>query len=292
MEKETSNPQPSDDESDPISHISLPFSLESEPKRKTTQTPLLLNALNFTFIFTHTNSPLSHSHSLSLALCFSVMASTEDSMNPQSNTLLQQPPPPQPQHEQLQLQHLQHHQQQLQSSLPQYPEMIMAAIEDLNEKGGSSKAAISKQMESAYPDLPAAHATLLSHHLGKMKQSGQLAMVKNNYIRPDPDAPPKRGRGRPPKPKTPLPPGAVVSPPRPRGRPPKPRDPFAPPAPPKKKSSGGSGRPRGRPPKKAKTAPPAAATSAPAAAAAAPTGAPRGRGRPPKVKPAVAPVAG
>ncbi|KAI9170453.1 hypothetical protein LWI28_028270 [Acer negundo] len=214
------------------------------------------------------------------------MASIEDSMNPQPTTLLQQP-----QHEQLQHPHHQQQQQQQHSSLPQYPEMIMAAIDALNENGGSSKAAISKQMESAYPDLPAAHATLLAHHLGKMKQSGQLAMDKNNYLKPDPNAPPKRGRGRPPKPKAPEPAGVVVSPPRPRGRPPKPRDPFAPLAPSKKKSSGGSGRPRGRPPKKAKTAPPAAATSAPAAAAAA-TGPPRGRGRPPKVKPAVAPVAG
>lgn len=164
----------------------------------------------------------------------------------------------------------------------------MAAIEALNEKGGSSKVTISKQMESTYPDLPAAHATLLSHHLSKMKQSGQLVMVKNNYMKPDPNAPPKRGRGRPPKPKVPLPPGTVVSPPRPRGRPPKPRDPFSPPAQPKTKSPGGSGRPRGRPPKKAKTAP-VAASSTPSAP---PSGAPRGRGRPPKVKPAVAAVAG
>lgn len=173
--------------------------------------------------------------------------------------------------------------------------MIMAAIEALNEKAGSSKAEISKQMESAYPDLPPAHTTLLAHHLNKMKQSGELVMVKNNYMKPDPNAPPKRGRGRPPKPKDPLPPGTVLSPPRPRGRPPKPRDPFAPPAASKKKSSGGSGRPRGRPPKKAKTAPgpgPAPASAAASSGSAPATGAPRGRGRPPKVKPAVAPVAG
>ncbi|KDO64579.1 hypothetical protein CISIN_1g028369mg [Citrus sinensis] len=185
--------------------------------------------------------------------------------------------------------------QQLPSTLPQYPEMIMAAIEALNEKAGSSKAEISKQMESAYPDLPPAHTTLLAHHLNKMKQSGELVMVKNNYMKPDPNAPPKRGRGRPPKPKDPLPPGTVLSPPRPRGRPPKPRDPFAPPAASKKKSSGGSGRPRGRPPKKAKTAPgpgPAPASAAASSGSAPATGAPRGRGRPPKVKPAVAPVAG
>ncbi|KAJ0094203.1 HMG-Y-related protein B-like [Pistacia vera] len=199
------------------------------------------------------------------------MASTEDSLNP---------PPPQQQLPILQP-------QQQPSTLPQYPEMIMAAIEALNEKTGSSKAAISKQMESTYPDLPAAHSTLLSHHLNKMKGSGQLVMVKNNYMKPDPNAPPKRGRGRPPKPKAPLPPGTVISPPRPRGRPPKSRDPFAPPAPPKQKSPTGSVRPRGRPPKKAKTTPaatPSAATNK--------TGPPRGRGRPPKVKPAVAPVAG
>jgi hypothetical protein len=164
-------------------------------------------------------------------------------------------------------------------------QMIMAAVEALNDKNGSNKSAISKQIESTYADLPAAHTTLLAHHLNKLKQSGQLVLVKNNYMKPDPNAPPKRGRGRPPKPKTPTPPGTVMSPPRPRGRPPKPRDPFAPlPSPTKNKPSAGSGRPRGRPPKKAKTA----ASSAPAAAPSG--GAPRGRGRPPKVKPAVAPV--
>ncbi|GFY96400.1 hypothetical protein Acr_11g0007060 [Actinidia rufa] len=111
------------------------------------------------------------------------------------------------------------------SSLPQYPEMILAAIEALNDKDGSNKSSISKQIEVEYGELPAAHTTLLAHHLNKMKQSGQLVMVKNNYMRPDPDAPPRRGRGRPPKPKVPLPPDAALSPPRPRGRPPKPRDP-------------------------------------------------------------------
>lgn len=162
--------------------------------------------------------------------------------------------------------------------------MIMAAIEALNDSNGSNKSAIATYIESTYGDLPPAHATLLAHHLNKMKQSGELVLVKNNYMKPDPNAPPKRGRGRPPKPKVPLPPGTVVSPPRPRGRPPKPRDPFSPQAEPK--SPSGTGRPRGRPPKKAKTAsaPPQAPAPAPA------TGAPRGRGRPPKVKPAVAPV--
>ncbi|XP_052205275.1 HMG-Y-related protein B-like [Diospyros lotus] len=171
------------------------------------------------------------------------------------------------------------------SSLPQYPELILAAIEALGDKNGSNKSAISKQIEATYGELPAAHSTLLSHHLNKMKQSGQLVMMKNNYMKPDPSAPPRRGRGRPPKPKVPLPPGTVVPPPRPRGRPPKSRDPLGPPSPPKKKPpSSGTGRKRGRPPKKAKTAD-ADGGAAPAG------GAPRGRGRPPKVKPAVtAPV--
>ena len=159
--------------------------------------------------------------------------------------------------------------------------MILAAIEALNDKNGSNKSSISKYIESTYGDLPAAHSTLLAHHLNKMKQGGDLVMAKNNYMKPDPNAPPRRGRGRPPKPKVPLPPGTVLSPPRPRGRPPKPRDPFAPPPPPKKASTG-SGKPRGRPPKKAKVGAP----SSPAPA----TGTPRPRGRPPKVKPAVVPV--
>ncbi|KAF5748033.1 HMG-Y-related protein B-like [Tripterygium wilfordii] len=171
--------------------------------------------------------------------------------------------------------------QQQPSILPQYQNLIMAAIEALNDPNGSNKSAISKQIEDTYPDLPASHSKLLSDHLSKMKQIGQLVMVKNNYMKPDPNAPPKRGRGRPPKPKEPLPPGAELPPARPRGRPPKPRDPFAPAPPAKpKSSSSGTGRPRGRPPKRAKTA-----ASAPDSGAVT-----RGRGRPPKVKPAVEPV--
>ncbi|KAH8500610.1 hypothetical protein H0E87_015733 [Populus deltoides] len=204
---------------------------------------------------------------------------TEDSTNPQ-------PPPPAPAAAPPALPQQQSQQQS--STPPQYPEMIMAAIEALNEKEGSNKTSISKQIESTHPDLPPAHSTLLSHHLNKMKQSGQLVLVKNNYMKPDPNAPPKRGRGRPPKPKLPTPPGTVSGPPRPRGRPPKPRDPFAPVASPKKKTtSTGTGRPRGRPPKNASTAVPAASSGG-----APPSGARRGRGRPPKAKPAVAPVAG
>ncbi|KAL6969980.1 hypothetical protein U1Q18_029690 [Sarracenia purpurea var. burkii] len=153
-------------------------------------------------------------------------------------------------------------------SLPQYPELIMAAIEALNDKNGSSKSAISKHIEDTYGELPAAHTTLISHHLNKLNQSGELVMVKNNYMKPDPNAPPRRGRGRPPKPRDSVSETTVVGSPRPRGRPPK-----------EDGSSSTSGRPRGRPPKKAKTAAPPPPP---------PNGERRGRGRPPKVKPSVA----
>uniref|UniRef100_A0A0E0AVL1 HMG-Y-related protein A n=1 Tax=Oryza glumipatula TaxID=40148 RepID=A0A0E0AVL1_9ORYZ len=155
--------------------------------------------------------------------------------------------------------------------LPPYPEMILAAIEGLNEKSGSNKSAISKFIEGKYGDLPPAHASLLTAHLARMKESGELIFLKNNYFRADaPDAPPKRGRGRPPKPRDPNapPPPPKPSSPRPRGRPPKSKDPISDAIP----------KSRGRPPKKAKTAPaPPPATgdgSAPVK---------RGRGRPPKL---------
>ncbi|KAL0427058.1 UNVERIFIED_CONTAM: HMG-Y-related protein A [Sesamum latifolium] len=122
-------------------------------------------------------------------------------------------------------------------TLPQYPEMILAAIEALNEENGSNKSSISKHIEATYGNLPPAHTTLLTHHLNKMKSAGQLLFIKNNYLKPDPNAPPRRGRGRPPKPKSPLPPGTVSPPPRPRGRPPKSRDATAPPPPPKPKAT-------------------------------------------------------
>ncbi|CAA7401426.1 unnamed protein product [Spirodela intermedia] len=161
-------------------------------------------------------------------------------------------------------------------ALPPYPEMIFTAIDTLNDKNGSSKAKISKFIESKHGDLPTGHSMLLSHHLNKMKDAGELVFSKNNYMRPDPNSPPKRGRGRPPKPKEPLPAGYVPPPPRPRGRPPKPKDPLAVAA---AKAAEGLPKRRGRPPKKAARA-----------AAPAPAGAKRGRGRPPKVKPAVAAV--
>lgn len=168
----------------------------------------------------------------------------------------------------------------------------MEAIESLNDKNGSNKTTIGKHIESTQQTLPPSHATLLSYHLNQMKKNGQLLMVKNNYMKPDPNAPPKRGRGRPPKQKIQaetVAAAATVSsdPPRSRGRPPKPKDLSEPSIQPKEKIASGSGRPRGRPPKRPKID----SETASAAAASQPTGERRGRGRPPKVKTTVvAPV--
>ncbi|CAA7043679.1 unnamed protein product [Microthlaspi erraticum] len=183
------------------------------------------------------------------------------------------------------------------SSLPPYPQMIMEAIEESND--GCNKTAIAKHIESTQHDLPPSHATLLNYHLNQMKQSGQIVIVKNNYMKPDPNAPPKRGRGRPPKAKPLVDssqvaiPAPSVSPPRPRGRPPKSKESPSE-APPsssiqaKPKEPSVSGRPRGRPPKKQKTD--SETVKADAAPTVQPNGERRGRGRPPKVKPAMVPV--
>ncbi|PKI54396.1 hypothetical protein CRG98_025183 [Punica granatum] len=164
----------------------------------------------------------------------------------------------------------------------------MAALKALKEENGSNKSSISKYIESEYGDLPAGHSQLLSDNLNRMKESGDLVFWKNNYIKSD-QAPPRRGRGRPPKPKGPLPPSATapqLSPARPRGRPPK--DPNASPKPTKPKVASSTGRPRGRPRKMAKPSGGLGRSAEVAAVAAAPSGRPRGR--PPKVKAASAEV--
>ena len=131
--------------------------------------------------------------------------------------------------------------------------MILAALEELNGKVGSNKSAISMHMEGKYADLPPAHGALLTAHLARMKESGELLFLKNNYFRADaPDAPPKRGRGRPPKAKDPNAPPKPTSPP-PRGRPAKSQDPKA---------------EATNPPKKPKPAPAPAPTPSPVPAAA------------------------
>ncbi|XWS34190.1 hypothetical protein CRYUN_Cryun21dG0019200 [Craigia yunnanensis] len=107
---------------------------------------------------------------------------------------------------------------------PPYLDMISEAIGALKEKNGSSKRAISKYIESAYKEeLPPKHSVLLTDHLKRLKNNGLLVMVKKSYKLastarsesslpdstptnpPDASPGPKRGRGRPPKPKSILP---------------------------------------------------------------------------------------
>jgi hypothetical protein len=80
--------------------------------------------------------------------------------------------------------------------------MILEAIEGLGDKNGSNKSSISKYIQGKYGELPPAHACLLTAHLARMKESGEVILLKNHYFRADaPGAPPKRGRGtrwRPP----------------------------------------------------------------------------------------------
>ncbi|KAK2991303.1 hypothetical protein RJ640_024568 [Escallonia rubra] len=64
--------------------------------------------------------------------------------------------------------------------------MIFAAIDAPKEKEGSNKSSISQYIESTYGDLPAEPPNLLSDNLNKTKEAGESAMVKNNYLRPDP----------------------------------------------------------------------------------------------------------
>ncbi|KAM7268510.1 hypothetical protein ACFE04_010676 [Oxalis oulophora] len=117
---------------------------------------------------------------------------------------------------------------------PSYTEMIYAAITALREQDGSSKRAIAKYIEGVFTDLPSSHSSLLTHHLKRLKDNGSLLMVKKSYKLPRSDFPdnninnininnlavvaqavaasptttslavttgPKKGRGRPPKPK-------------------------------------------------------------------------------------------
>ncbi|KAL6575401.1 hypothetical protein OROMI_012686 [Orobanche minor] len=134
--------------------------------------------------------------------------------------------------------------------LPSYPLMIMEAIDALKHPEGANKSSISDYIESNYGEMPADHADLLTTHLTKMKVNGEILLVNGNYFKPGSanPPPPKRGRGRPPKPKDPLAPlPAMPGPPRPRGRPPS-RNLNEPPTAKKPKhTEGSSGRPRGRP---------------------------------------------
>lgn len=69
---------------------------------------------------------------------------------------------------------------------PPYSEMIVAAIAALQDKDGSSRQAIAKYIEKEYASLPPTHSSLLTHHLKRMKNEGELMMVKHSYMLPPP----------------------------------------------------------------------------------------------------------
>nr|GEW20764.1 putative mitochondrial protein [Tanacetum cinerariifolium] len=69
---------------------------------------------------------------------------------------------------------------------PPYNEMIRSAIVGLKDKDGSSKQAISKYIEKEFghTNLPPTHPVMLTHHLKRMRDEGQLVMVKHSYMLP------------------------------------------------------------------------------------------------------------
>ncbi|KAK8936602.1 hypothetical protein KSP39_PZI012338 [Platanthera zijinensis] len=161
-----------------------------------------------------------------------------------------------------------------------YPEMILAAIAALGEKEGPNKSAIIKFIEATYSgSLGEGYTAEISDALEKLQDSGELQLVRSHFVKVEAVASPRRGRGRPKKPKSVPSPGSAA--PR-RGRPPKPKGSHAAAV----KFAGGISRRRGRPRKKHR---PAVAAAPPAGAkgreATAVTGVKRKRGRPRKVKP-------
>ncbi|CAB4311792.1 unnamed protein product [Prunus armeniaca] len=99
---------------------------------------------------------------------------------------------------------------------PPYSQMIFKAINSLNyEEGGANKAAISAYIKSEFHDLAWAHESLLSHHLGKLLERGELVtspstgdyqlpkplLLAHEDLDPSKHAQGRGRRGRPPKPK-------------------------------------------------------------------------------------------
>ncbi|KAI6671483.1 hypothetical protein NL676_006368, partial [Syzygium grande] len=64
---------------------------------------------------------------------------------------------------------------------PTYALMIRRAIEELNEEGGSSEESISKFIKEEYRDLPWGHPSLLSHHLKKLSECGEIISASMNH---------------------------------------------------------------------------------------------------------------
>ncbi|KAF3337390.1 histone H1 [Carex littledalei] len=64
---------------------------------------------------------------------------------------------------------------------PPYKEMILKAVVSLNERGGSSKHAISKFIKTTYTHLSEKHNALLAHHLRRLRTEGALHMLRHSY---------------------------------------------------------------------------------------------------------------
>ncbi|KAK6125879.1 hypothetical protein DH2020_040381 [Rehmannia glutinosa] len=130
--------------------------------------------------------------------------------------------------------------------IQQYPAMIMEALDALKRKQ-----VIDIQIHGVQVRRNASRACRFAFtSLEQNERQWGTSVHQEQLPEARPDAP-RAWRGRPPKPKESLPPGAIPAPAKPRGRPRK--DPNAPPAPKKPKPSSGppsiskTGRPRGRP---------------------------------------------
>lgn len=66
--------------------------------------------------------------------------------------------------------------------------MIVEAIRALGHENGCNKTAISDYIKSSYgSNLPAQHNAVLTGHLARMKATGELAFLRNNYLLPNED---------------------------------------------------------------------------------------------------------
>ncbi|KAI3977021.1 hypothetical protein MKX01_008879 [Papaver californicum] len=70
---------------------------------------------------------------------------------------------------------------------PPYATMVMEAIKEMNEGGGSNVDEISKYIEINFQGLPFAHSHFLKHHLTKLVDSGEILYSYSNacYALPD-----------------------------------------------------------------------------------------------------------
>ncbi|XP_009608504.1 uncharacterized protein LOC107808961 [Nicotiana tabacum] len=60
---------------------------------------------------------------------------------------------------------------------PPYSWMIQRALQELDERGGSSEDSISEFIKKEYDNLPMAHMFLLKHHLQKLSENGEILMI-------------------------------------------------------------------------------------------------------------------